>query len=379
MKRVSVLIKPASSLCNIRCKYCFYADVSSLRKVNSYGKMSSETTEKMIKNIFRDLADGDELTIGFQGGEPTLAGLTYFQHLVDCVKRQTKNITIHYAIQTNGIIINKKWCQFLKENNFLVGLSLDGTPVLHDINRLDPRGRGTFHKVLQTKKLFDEFDIDYNILCVLTEELSQNAKKVFEFLVTEKIRYAQFIPCLDDMNSLEKSNFSLTPKGFSTFYLQLLPLWLKELQNGNYISIKLFDDIFNLLVRKEVNSCGLIGNCSIQYVIEGDGSVFPCDFYALDEYRLGNIKNTGLKELFFNKISKKFLYSRPISSLPIKCSSCPFLSICGGGCKRMKNSMYIDNYSNYCGYQTVLSDFIPKINKIVEYTQNINESYCQQE
>ena len=168
MKQISVLIKPASSLCNIRCKYCFYANVSALREVRSFGKMTLEVAEKMITNIFQDLADGDVLTLAFQGGEPTLAGLSYFEHIVALVVAQVKQIDVHYTIQTNGMVINEQWCRFLKANNFLVGLSIDGHPLYHDLNRIDPKGSGTFHRVMLTKQLFDTYDIDYNVLCVLT-------------------------------------------------------------------------------------------------------------------------------------------------------------------------------------------------------------------
>ncbi|OUZ19285.1 radical SAM/SPASM domain-containing protein [Enterococcus cecorum] len=365
MKKISVLVKPASSVCNIRCRYCFYADVTSNREVQSFGKMKSETTELMIRNIFADLSDGDELTIGFQGGEPTLAGLSYYKHLIECVNQQTKNVNVHYAIQTNGIIINSKWCELFKQNNFLVGLSIDGTPMTHDLNRLDTKGRGTFHRVIQTKKLFDEYKIDYNILCVLTEELSKSPQEVFNFLKNEDIKYVQFIPCLDEINAVKKNSYALTPNGFSSFYRNIFNLWYDELSKGNYISIKLFDDIFNLLVRSEVNACGLIGNCSIQYVIEGDGSVYPCDFFALDEFKLGYIQDMRLKELFFSKISKKFLCSRSIEALPKKCNSCPFFNICRGGCKRMSDVIYVDNINDFCGYQSLLTLFTEKIENIL--------------
>ncbi|MDQ0222594.1 radical SAM/SPASM domain-containing protein [Streptococcus moroccensis] len=371
MKHISILVKPASSLCNLRCKYCFYADVTSLRDVKSYGNMSFETAEKMINNVFRDLDDGDNLTIAFQGGEPTLAGLKYFKHIVECVKNQRKEVQVHYAIQTNGTIINKYWCEFLKENQFLVGLSIDGLPMYHDLNRLDTRGRGTFHRVKETKKLLDAYDIEYNILCVLTEALSYHAEEVFDFVRQEHIRYIQFIPCLDDMNASERGEYALTPQGFARFYKKILPLWIDELDNSNYISIKLFDDVINLLVNHQVTACGMLGNCQVQYVIEGDGSVYPCDFYALDEYRLGYIQEMGLREMFLSKIAKKFLCSRPISAVPSKCSECPFVKMCRGGCKRMKDTMYVDEEMDFCGYQTFLRGFVPQISLILERVQRL--------
>lgn len=366
MKHISVLIKPASALCNLRCKYCFYANVSSLREVRSYGKMKTAIAEKMIANIYEDLEDGDELTIAFQGGEPTLAGLTYFQNITKLISSQDKNVQVHYAMQTNGTMINEKWCLFLKEHQFLMGLSIDGHPIYHDLNRLDTKGRGTFQRVLQTKQLFDQHGIEYNVLCVLTNPLAKEAKSVFRFIKEHNIRYIQFIPCLDELNSTRRNGYALTPKRFASFYHQLFQSWLAELMAGNYISIKLFDDLIHLLVRKQVTACGILGNCQVQYVIEADGSVFPCDFYVLDEYRMGYIQEQTLRELFSQDISKKFVCEK--RALPEKCQTCSFLNVCHGGCKRMKDAVYVDE-RNFCGYENLLKEFVPHINDILETLQ----------
>lgn len=368
-KHISVLIKPASSLCNIRCKYCFYENVSSLRETPSHGKMKEETVQKMIENIFADLNDGDRLTLAFQGGEPTIAGLDYFQHVITLVTAQKKQVEVQYAIQTNGILINKEWCTFLKEHRFLVGLSIDGHPFYHDKNRVDPAGKGTFHRVIETKKMFDDYGIEYNVLCVLTDALAKEATQVFQFLKDENIRYVQFIPCLDDLGASTRNSYSLTPQNFASFYKVILNDWLQELAKGNFISIKLFDDIINLLVNQQVTACGMLGNCSVQYVIEADGSVYPCDFYVLDEYRLGYIQDQTLRELFGQSNAKKFLCSR--TSLPDHCSDCPFLKMCRGGCKRMNDAMYVDEAANYCGYQSLLKEFIPKIDDILDLVKGI--------
>lgn len=368
MKHISVLIKPASSLCNIRCKYCFYANVSSLREVRSFGRMTAEVTQKMITNIFADLEDGDQLTLAFQGGEPTLAGLSYFKQVVSLVEQQEKRVQVNYAIQTNGILINERWCEFLRDHHFLVGLSIDGHPLYHDLNRLDTKGRGTFHKVIHTKQLFDEYGIDYNVLCVLTNPLAKEAKKVFRFIQEQNLDYVQFIPCLDDLDSQQKNSYALTPKRFAAFYHQMLEAWLEELKKGHYISIKLFDDLLNLLVNRQMTACGILGNCQVQYVIEADGSVYPCDFYVLDEYRMGYIQEQTLRELFEQDISKAFLCEKPQPSKT--CQSCPFQSMCRGGCKRMKDAMYVDE-KDYCGYRQILNEFLPKIDEMMGLLQGV--------
>lgn len=371
MKKVSILIKPASSLCQLRCKYCFYANVSSLREVKSYGKMKKDVYDKLIENVFYDLEDGDELTIAFQGGEPTLAGLSFFEDFIQTVKAQPKKVQVHYSLQTNGMVINPRWAKLLKENNFLVGLSIDGNATYHDLYRLDAKGHGTYHRVMATKKLFDEYQIEYNILCVLTNPLAKEARKVFQFLKQNNIQYVQFIPCLNDLEATERNEYALTPKRFASFYTQLLKLWLEELANGHYMSIKLFDDVYNLLINHQVNACGLTGKCQVQYVIEADGSVYPCDFYVLDDYRLGYIQEQTLRELFEQPIAMKFVCSR--QALPEYCQTCPFLKVCGGGCKRMDNAMYVNTENTFCGYRKFLEEFIPKIDEI---TKSVNRIYA---
>lgn len=371
MKNLSVLIKPASALCNLRCKYCFYANVSSLREVRCHGIMQDEVTEKMIDNIFLELEENDHINFGFQGGEPTIAGLSYFENFVDLVHKKNSKVNITYSIQTNGTFIDEKWCEFLKKNNFLVGLSLDGFKDNHNINRLDGKRQPTYDRVKHAKDLFDKYEIEYNILTVLTEQLSYHAKEVFEYMKDENIKYLQLIPCLDELDAKEKNEYALTPQGFYRFYRELIPLWKEEFEKGNYISIKLFDDIFNLIVNRQVNACGLNGSCGVQYIIESNGDVYPCDFYALDKYKLGNITQNKLSEMYYNDVARDFLYSRPQNALPSKCFSCKYRNICRGGCKRMKDAMYVDEKKDFCGYQSILDLFIPEVNWIINQMENI--------
>ncbi|MHC5373541.1 SPASM domain-containing protein [Enterococcus sp. LJL120] len=370
MKHISVMIKPASALCNLRCNYCFYADVSSLREVRSYGRMKQGVARKMIDNIFVDLEDGDHLTLAFQGGEPTLAGLKYYEDIVSLVNTQAKNIDVHYAIQTNGILIDEKWCRFLAENQFLVGLSLDVVAAEHNFNRVDTRGQGTFTRVLATKKMFDHYRVDYNILCVLTNNLAQKAAEVFDFILSNHIEYIQFIPCLDDLDAKKSSREALTPSHFAKFYQELLTMWSEELQRGHYVKVKLFDDLLQLFGNQQITACGILGDCQVQYVIEADGSVYPCDFFVLDQYRLGNIQEKSLRSLFETEISHEFRCEK--APLAKECQQCPFLKVCFGGCKRMKQAIYLDETS-YCGYQNLLQVFLPKISQLMENLQKLEK------
>ncbi|MFC0232873.1 radical SAM/SPASM domain-containing protein [Vagococcus entomophilus] len=370
MKRISVLIKPASSLCNIKCRYCFYNDISTIREVKSFGKMTEELAGKMIEQIYIDLEDGDFLDFTFQGGEPTLAGLSYYKYLVNKLNQQSKKITISYAIQTNGLVIDDKWCEFLKKNNFLVGLSIDGPAIFHNLGRVDWKQKGTYHRVKKTKELLDKYEISYNVLTVLTKQMALEPDEIMSFLRNENIKYVQFIPCLDALSKESQHKYGLSPELFADFYTRIYQLWLEELKSQKYISIKLFDDLFHFLVNREISACGINGKCQTQYVIEGDGGVYPCDFYVLDDYKLGNIKENTLKELFDQPINFKFnCEGRKVKK---QCRNCPYQNVCGGGCKRMEEAIYVNNDDTYCGFQEVLHRYTEGLPEVVTYLRGIS-------
>lgn len=363
MKQLAVLIKPASSACDMRCKYCFYHDISTHREVKSFGKMKQDVMEKIIDQTFVDLNDGDTMTFAFQGGEPTLAGLSYFENFVAYVNRhltnrhstcKKKNVTIKYALQTNGLTIDEQWCSFLSENEFLVGLSIDGPKPFHDENRHDHKHLGTHKRIMKTKGLFDRYQVEYNVLCVLTKQIARHPQKIFNFLLKENIKYVQFIPCLDELDCKSKSLFALEPEEFASFYHLIFKLWKQALDQGNYISIKLFDDIIYFLRTGQAVACGMLGKCQSQYVIEADGSTYPCDFYVLDNYKMGNLTEVTISEMRVSAELMTFLHDDPRDHAEF-CNKCPFLQMCFGGCKRMKNCMYVNEAQTFCGYQSFLN------------------------
>lgn len=362
MKHMTVMIKPASSLCNLRCKYCFYADVSSLREVRSFGIMTEATAKAVIANIFSDLQPGDAVTFSFQGGEPTLAGLDFYKYFANMVDSYAvQGIRVGYTLQTNGFVIDEAWCEFLKERSFLVGLSLDGPRQYHNACRVDASGSGTFSNVMRAKKLFDHSGVEYNVLLVLTRELARHPKQVWTFLEQEQIQYAQFIPCLGPLEGAD-SPYALTPERYASFYTELFRLWHDSYRRGRYISIKLFDDYVNLLAFGQCNACGLLGFCHAQIIVEADGSVYPCDFYVLDEYRAGSLADTGLASVLSSPVMKQF-QSRGHENLHL-CGSCPYRRICGGGCKRMKDSVFYRPEDRVCGHKLFLDSAIRDLQEL---------------
>lgn len=357
MKSLSIMIKPASSLCNMRCKYCFYGEVSDIREVKSFGFMTEEVMRDILRMIEKDMDNGDRITFVFQGGEPTLAGIGFFEKFVSLVKGWRVNANVSYALQTNGILIDEKWCAFLKNNNFLVGVSFDILPENHDELRVDAEGTGTYKRVLHSVKLLEKYEVEYNVLCTLTNSIARCPQKVWNRILQFNIKYVQFTPCLGNLKNDANGVFALTPKRFATFYTVIFKLWYDAYKREKYISIKLFDDIINLLVLKIPTACGINGFCKPQFVVEADGSVYPCDFYCLDEYKLGNIKEQGFLDLLNSQNVQKFL-SRPHTQ-PQACDECHYGHFCGGNCKRMQTEICSDESHGYCGYR----DFLDKCGK----------------
>ncbi|MBR4865771.1 MAG: radical SAM protein [Clostridia bacterium] len=288
MKHLTFLVKPASDLCDLRCKYCFYADVAANRTVKSRGIMSRDTARILLEKAFSATEAGGNVTFMFQGGEPTLAGLDFFRDFVSMEARLCPpGVTIHHAIQTNGMTMTTEWAEFLRDNRFLVGLSLDGCADLHDRNRVDAAGCGSYRRVLEALDCLKNAGAETNLLCVLTDQLAKKPRRVYESLKELGVPI-QFIPCLDPLEARRGSMpWSLTPDYYGGFLCALFDLWYADLEGGRYVSIRFFDDLLRRLLGLPPSSCAMAGSCGHYLVVEGDGALYPCDFYVLDEWYLG--------------------------------------------------------------------------------------------
>jgi len=350
MKTVNLMLKPASALCNLRCKYCFYADVSAMRQIPSQGIMSRETVEAILRSLEAELERGDYVHFAFQGGEPTLAGLAFFENFVSRVA-QWQGIRVTYALQTNGMVLDEAWCRFLKAHRFLVGLSLDLLPGAHDLVRVDAAGCGTYRQVTACLELLKRCGVEHNVLCTLTSTVARHPKQVWDALCRLGIDYVQFTPCLGPLDGTA-SPYALTPQLFASFYTRLFSLWYADFQKGKRRSIKLFDDVVNLMVLGKPTGCGMDGICRPQLVVEADGSVYPCDFYCVDTFRLGDLRTQPVSQLLRAPALDAFL-RRP-HEMPRLCGGCPYRTFCAGGCKRMQRQICCAADAPFCGYQSFL-------------------------
>jgi uncharacterized protein len=319
--------------------------------------MKEATAKAVIENIF-SINEQLRVAIYFQGGEPTMAGIDFFVKFTEMVDEAKGENIVEYGLQTNGTLLNEKWYNFLKERDFLVGLSLDMMKNNHNSYRLTQDDGETFDMVMDIKRLLELHGIRYNILTVLTNSLANYPDKVWKFIEKNGIEYTQFVPCLI-MDDECDSQYALTPERFYSFYKRLFELWSIDFEAGKYRSIKLFDDLINLLADGSVNACGLVGKCSPQMVVEADGSVYPCDFYCIDSYKVGNLATQNIEDILNDKRMYEFL-SRDRDKMQL-CTACKYNRICGGGCPKMRREVCQQNDGEFCGYQKFLDATIDKM------------------
>lgn len=338
LRPISWMIKPVSGRCQMRCRYCFYADEVASRGPRECQELSMELAEQMIQKTLE--RSEHHVSFAFQGGEPTLWGLERYQAFVHLVEKWNhQKLPVHYALQTNGLMLDQEWALFLKKHRFLVGLSLDGPRSLHDKNRRDSKGEGTFTRALEGAQLLLQQGVPFNILSVLTEENAAQIGRIYRFLISQGFYYQQYIPCLDALAG-EASADSLTPGTYGEALKELYALYREDRRRGLPVSIRFFDNLIAMMEGREPEACDMRGHCSVQYVLEADGGVYPCDFFVLDPYCLGRIDTNSFDELDQKRRELRFIENS--LQRPEKCGSCAYVSLCRGGCRRYRKGDFLN-------------------------------------
>lgn len=352
MPELSIMIKPASSMCNLRCKYCFYHSLAGARESFSYGYMTESVAESVISKAL-DFADGESVYFAFQGGEPLFAGKTWFENFVLKVKQYNKkNSRIYYALQTNGTLIDDAFAEFFAQNGFLIGVSLDGDQSANRY-RLDANLNYTFPKVINALNILKKYNVDFNILSVATGWSADHIEEIYRYFKSQGFRYIQFIPCLRPFADDSENELYMTVGQYADFLIRGFNMYVKDYVRGEYTSVRIFDNFVNLYLGNKAEQCGMCGYCSHQFVIESNGNVYPCDFYCLDEWLLGNILTSDFRALAHTDKAIDFIKESLI--LPEKCKQCRFYALCrGGGCKRSRQDR------DYCqAYKMFFSTCLP--------------------
>jgi len=337
MPPLQIMIKPVSGSCNLRCKYCFYIDEMSHRSNALYGKMSFATAETLIRKAF--ICADDSIFFSFQGGEPLLAGLEYYSFFVKTVEKyNVRKLQINYSIQTNGTILSDDFCSFFAKEGFLVGVSLDGVESVHNAYRVDSNNNGSYSLVMDGIRMLQKHGVDFNILCVITKETAKNIYDVIKSL--RKYENIQFIPCIDSFDENDIGH-SLDADEYGRVLVEIFQNYSASFFSKDRFSERRMDNYISMLLGYPPEHCGMSGCCGVYYLIEADGSVFPCDFYVLDQWCLGNINDTSF--LRMEKSERALNFHRQSREVPHECSSCDYYFICRGGCRRDREPDMVHN------------------------------------
>ena len=353
-----ILLKPASALCNCRCAYCFYHRLQA-----GTGIMTHQTVEILLKKVFDEVSGG--VTFGFQGGEPTLAGLPFFQFFVETAQRYNRRrIPVSYALQTNGLLIDDDWTAFFKSHDFLVGVSVDGDKTAHDTLRRDTAGRGTFSRAMAAADRLRQAGVSYNLLCVVNGYNARSAQKMYAFFKKQGARHVQFIPLIDDGPD---TPYRLTSERYGRFLKDLFDRWFNDLEGGDALHIRYFDNLADMLAGYPPESCSQTGICRPYITLEADGRVFPCDFYVTDDWQLGHIHTHSLSQLLEGERARAFTASS--LSVDEPCRDCAYFPLCRGGCRRDRDTGEGGPLARnrFCGaYRDFFAYALPRLSAVVE-------------
>jgi len=327
-----ILIKPAGPDCNMACTYCFYYDKTALFSTGRH-RMREETLEKTLSSF---LASAHRpVTVGWQGGEPGLMGISFFEKAVDLERKYAPGVQVGNSFQTNGYHLDRAWARFFHKNRFLVGLSLDGPAHVHDRYRLTRDGRGTWQRVTDNLKMLLDQGVAVNTMTVVNDYSVRFPEEIYNFHKELGIRYMQFIPCVeaDPSDPSRAAPFSVSARAYGEFLCKLFDLWVGDFRDGiPEVSIRFFDSVLLSYLDLPPEECTFNDECGVYLVVEHNGDVYPCDFFVEPALKLGNVYREGLEELLNSEQQKQF--GRAKAEMHRKCLRCPWLRHCKGGCPK---------------------------------------------
>jgi uncharacterized protein len=335
MPALTVMFKTVSTDCNLDCNYCYYRE--SLGGSRIRRRMDNGLLERFIPAYMQYVADVRVASMVWQGGEPTLAGLPFFEKVVRLqAAHAAPGTAITNSLQTNGLLLDHAWGEFLRQYNWLVGVSLDGPGEVHDSLRRDRGGAGSFARVMRGIDVLRRHGVDFNILCVLGPHNVARAVDVLAFYRREGFTHVQFIPGMDFQASEpdKPPRYLITPEEYAAFLLQAFDAWYQD--GAPTLSVRTFDNFLQNYVGMGSDLCVHGDRCDAGIVVEYDGSAYPCDFYIHPAWKLGNVLEQPLRDLAQGHARRRFMaQKRP---LPEVCSRCDWLPYCKSGCPRNRTS-----------------------------------------
>ncbi len=333
-----VMAKPTGAACNLDCSYCFFLKKDTLYPGSRF-RMSDEVMEQYVRQTIA-AQRGPEVTIAWQGGEPTLMGLDFYRRAMAVEKKYAKpGQTIENTFQTNGILLDDEWCEFLCENRFLVGISLDGPRSLHDAYRRDKGGQPTFDRVVRAVRRMQEHQVEFNVLCTVNAVNCRQPLDVYRFFRDELgARYLQFIPIVEKEEGREAgdegvkiTDRSVSPEQYGRFLIEIFDEWVRRDVGSTFVPF--FDAVLASYFYGRSSLCVLRPVCGDALALEHNGDLYSCDHFVEPNHRLGNILETPLTELAWSEKQRAFGQAKS-TALPRACRECNWLFTCYGECPK---------------------------------------------
>ena len=340
-----IMTKPVGAICNLACDYCYYLEKSKLYQESPKHIMSDELLEKFIKEYIESQTM-PQVLFTWHGGETLMRPLSFYQKAMELQRKYARGRTIDNCIQTNGTLLNDEWCRFFHDNNWLVGVSIDGPQEFHDEYRKNKQGKPSFMKVMQGINLLNKHRVEWNALAVVNDFNADYPLDFYHFFKEIGCRYIQFTPIVerifrhDDGRHLaaveegdnEKlADFSVTPEQWGNFLCTIFDEWVKN-DVGEYF-IQLFDATLANWVGEQPGVCSLAKTCGHAGVMEFNGDVYSCDHFVFPQYKLGNIYSKTLVEMMYSDKQQQFGRNK-FDSLPSQCKECQYLFACNGECPK---------------------------------------------
>lgn len=350
------MTKPVSSMCNLNCKYCYYLEKANLyRDEDKAGRftMSDDLLEKFIESYIESQTSPDVLFC-WHGGETLMRPLSFYKRVVELQKRYARGRHIDNTLQTNGTLLTDEWCEFFRNEGWLIGVSIDGPQEFHDEYRRNKMGQPSFRKVMQGIDLLKKHDVMWNALAVINDFNADYPLDFYNFFKEIECKYIQFTPIVErifnhkdgrhlaspvNKGNVPLADFSVSPEQWGEFLCTLFDEWVKK-DVGEYF-IQIFDSTLANWVGEQPGVCTMARTCGHAGVMEYNGDVYSCDHFVFPEYKLGNIRTHTLVEMMYSERQEKFGQAK-YNSLPRQCKECEFLFACNGECPKNRFAVTAD-------------------------------------
>lgn len=340
-----VMLKPAGSVCNLACEYCYYLEKAKLYTNNTKHIMSDELLEKFIEEYINSQTT-PHIMFTWHGGETLMRPQSFYKKAIELQRKYARGRHIENCIQTNGTLITAEWCKFFKENNWLVGVSIDGPQEFHDEYRKNKQGRPSFVNVMKGIHLLNQYQVEWNALAVVNDYNADYPLDFYHFFKQIGCRFIQFTPAVErishhndgrhlaaveESEDLQLADFSVDPEQWGNFLCTIFDEWVRN-DVGQYY-IQLFDSTLANWVGEEPGVCTMAKTCGHAGVMEFNGDVYSCDHFVFPQYKLGNIQSKSLVEMMYSPKQLKFGQDK-FDSLPQQCKKCEYLFACYGECPK---------------------------------------------